>query len=76
MLTDRHDWVSDSPYLHAFDGLDKVHCQMEEQALGKAMEEVGYRVIAVKSHDLPNGKELLRMDFVITPLGKSLQAQH
>ena len=49
---------------------------MEEQALEKAMEEVGYRVIAVKSHDLPNGKELLRMDFEITPLGKSLQAQH
>ena len=36
---------------------------MEEKALEKAMEEVRYRVITVKSHDLPNGKELLRMDF-------------
>ncbi len=34
-----------------------------QQSGGKAMEEVGYRVITVKSHDLPNGKELLRMDF-------------
>lgn len=64
-----HDWVSDSPYLHAFDGLDKVHCQMEEKALEKAMEEVRYRVITVKSHDLPNGKELLRMDFEREELG-------
>ncbi len=42
---------------------------MEEKALEKAMEEVGYRVITVKSHDLPNGKELLRMDFEREELG-------
>ena len=60
---DVHNWVSDSPYLHAFDRLDEVHSQMEEQGLKKAMEEIGYGVLMVKSYGLPNGKELLRMDF-------------
>ena len=61
--TDEAAWVSDSPYLHAFDRLDEVHCQMEEQALVRAMEEIGYRKILVQSNPLPNGKALLRIDF-------------
>ena len=60
---DVNNWVSDSPFLHAFDRLDEVHCQMEEQGLKKAMEEIGYGVLKVKSYGLPNGKALLRMDF-------------
>ena len=60
---DVNNWVSDSPFLHAFDRLDEVHCQMEEQGLKKAMEEIGYGVLKVKSYGLPNGKELFRMDF-------------
>ena len=57
------NWVSDSPYLHAFDRLDEVHCQMEEQELKKTMEEIGYQALSVEAYDLPNGKALLRMDF-------------
>ena len=38
---DANSWVSDSPYLHAFDGLDTIHHQMEEKALAAAMEEIG-----------------------------------
>jgi hypothetical protein len=60
---DEHQWVSDSPYLHAFDRLDEVHCQMEEQALVRAMEEIGYRKILVQSNPLTNGKALMRIDF-------------
>ena len=60
---DVHNWVSDSPYLHTFDRLDEVHCQMDEQGLRKALEEIGYGVSKVKSYGLPNGKELFRMDF-------------
>ena len=60
---DVHNWVSDSPYLHTFDRLDEVHCQMDEQGLEKAMEEIGYGVSKVKFYGLPNGKALLRMDF-------------
>ena len=36
--TDEKQWVSDSPYLHAFDRLDEVHHQMEENALTDAMK--------------------------------------
>ena len=40
--TDAEQWVSESPYLHAFDRLDEVHHQMEEAALTAAMNEIGY----------------------------------
>ena len=61
--TDENNWVSDSPYLHAFDRLDEVHHQMEKQALASAMEEIGFAEILRESHPLPNGKALVRMDF-------------
>lgn len=60
---DEHQWVSDSPYLHAFDRLDEVHCQMEDEALTKVMEEICYRKILSESYPLPNGKALLRLDY-------------
>ena len=60
---DEHQWVSDSPHLHAFDRLDEVHCQMEDEALTKAMKETGYQKILSESYPLPNGKALLRLDY-------------
>ena len=61
--TDTEQWVSESPYLHAFDRLDEVHHQMEEKALMAAMDEIGYSLILQKSEPLPNGKSLVRLDF-------------
>ena len=61
--TDTKQWVSDSPYLHAFDRLDEVHHQMEEDALENAMKEIGYSLIHRSIETLPNGKALVRMDF-------------
>lgn len=61
--TDEEQWVSESPYLHAFDRLDEVHHQMEEKALTAAMNEIGYSLILQKSEPLPNGKALVRLDF-------------
>lgn len=61
--TDTKQWVSDSPYLHAFDRLDEVHHQMEEDALEKAMNKIGYSLIHRSIEMLPNGKALVRMDF-------------
>ena len=61
--TDEATWVSDSPYLHAFDGLDAVHHQMEEQSLKKAMKEVGYSLLKIDETPLPNGKKLVMLDF-------------
>ncbi len=57
------NWVSDSPYLHVFDGLEQVHHQMEEQALENAMSEIGYRAVRTLEHLLPNGKKLVQIDF-------------
>lgn len=57
-------WVSDSPYLHAFDRLDEVHHQMEEQKLIRCLKETGYTLSFMEREDLPNGKALMRLDFV------------
>ena len=60
---DVNAWVSDSPYLHAFDRLDEVHHQMEENELTKTMGEAGYSLILNETHALPNGKALVRLDY-------------
>ncbi len=57
------NWVSDSPYLHVFDGLEQVHHQMEEQALKKAMLEINYNPIKTLEYMLPNEKKLVQIDF-------------
>lgn len=57
------NWVSDSPYLHVFDGLKQVHHQIEEPALEKAMSEIDYHAIRTLEHMLPNGKKLVQIDF-------------
>lgn len=56
-------WVSDSPYLHVFDGLEQVHHQMDERELTEAMAQIGYRAISTLEHPLPNGKKLVQLDF-------------
>lgn len=56
-------FVSDSPYLHAFDGLECVHHQMEKQELQKSMEIMGYQLIGNFEYPLPNGKKLMQLDF-------------
>ena len=61
--TDEEQWVSESPYLHAFDRLDEVHHQMEEAALTAAMKEIGFSLILQESCPLPNSKALVRLDF-------------
>ena len=62
---DEDKWVLDSPYLHAFDRLDEVHNQIDTSELVKAMKEIGYSLIFEKSVSLPNGKALVRHDFII-----------
>lgn len=56
-------FVSDSPYLHAFDCLETVHHQMEEDALVNGMTEIGYRKVERLEQELPNGKKFERLDF-------------
>ena len=61
--TDKEKWVSDSPFIHAFDDLDRVRCQMEEEILLGKMDKIGYSGIIRQEEPLPNGKALLRLDF-------------
>ena len=61
--TNEAQWVSDSPYLHAFDRLGEVHCQMEETELISALNKIGYCKILNELNPLPNGKALQRIDF-------------
>lgn len=57
-------FVSDSPYLHSFDRLEEVHCQLEGEELVGRMQEIGYKMELMKEKKLPNGKKLVRIDFV------------
>lgn len=56
-------WVSDSPYLHVFDGLERIHHEMDEQTLRSAMAEIRYLPVRSLEHPLPNGKKLVQIDF-------------
>ena len=61
--SDEEQWVSESPYIHAFDGLDAVHHQIDETGLTRTMEEAGFAGVFQGTEALPNGKKLLRLDF-------------
>ena len=63
-INEGDSFVSDSPYLHAFDCLDEVHYPMEEEELTECMQAIRYRKVYTKESPLPNGKKLLRIDFV------------
>lgn len=58
-------FVSDSPYLHVFDGIAELHTDIDARALTTAMEDIGYRAVLTETEALPNGKRLLRLDFEI-----------
>lgn len=57
------EFVSDSPYLHSFDGLNSVHCQMETDKLISVMGDIGYKAVSKTEYPLPNGKKLVQIDF-------------
>lgn len=57
-------FVSDSPYLHVFDRLDEVHHQMQGNALINHMQKIEYKLQLKQERVLPNGKKLVRVDFV------------
>ena len=61
-------FVSDSPYLHIFDRLDEIHHQIQEDDLADAMQEIGYISGLTDVYDLPNGKKLVRLDFINSAL--------
>lgn len=58
-------FVSNSPYLHVFDGLERVHHQMHEEELASSMKTIGYRLTEKVEEPLPNGKKLVELDFTL-----------
>lgn len=62
-INTENSFVSDSPYLHKFDRLDEVHCQISSKDLVRVMGEIGYIQEDQTETDLPNGKKLVKMDF-------------
>lgn len=62
-INTQKQWVSDSPWLSVFDGLEQIHHQMDEPALKKAMREIHYRARKRWERCLPDGKKLVRIDF-------------
>ena len=62
-INEGESFVSDSPYIHAFDCLDEVHHQMEEEPLINSMNKINYQVIKTSQKALPNGKKLMQIDF-------------
>jgi hypothetical protein len=59
----KENFVSNSPYIHVFNYLNGIHHQMSEKSLIKAMEGINYRMILNTEKFLPNGKNLVRLDF-------------
>lgn len=57
------NFVSDSPYLHAFDCLEELHHQMSEKELTRSMETIGYGFSCSEEKVLPNGKKLVCLDY-------------
>lgn len=57
------EFVSDSPYLYSFDGLNSVHCQMDTDKLISVMGDIGYKAVSEIEYPLPNVKKLVQIDF-------------
>ena len=61
--TNENSWLSDSPYMEAFEKLDEVHHKIDEETLVSKMHEINYESIKNQLFDLPNGKKFIRLDF-------------
>jgi hypothetical protein len=63
-INEQEGFVSESPYIHAFDRVSEVHHQMEENKLCDSLMEIGYSKLYIEDIPLPNGKKLVQVDFM------------
>lgn len=63
-LDKNETFVSDSPYINAFDGLETIHYQIDKNQLISSLENKSYKSIFEKIDNLPNGKQFIRLDFI------------
>lgn len=59
-----NNFMSDSPYVRAFDEVSEMHKDIEKSSLVEAMNTIGYSLIFSEDHLLPNMKKLVRLDFI------------
>lgn len=57
-------FVSASPFRHIFDRLDEIHHSLTEHSLSEGMYAIGYHQRLRSELALPNGKKLVRLDFM------------
>jgi predicted nucleotidyltransferase len=57
------DFVSSSPYTSAFDGVTKLHQDIDTDKLTMALNDIGYVLILTEDYLLPNNKKFIRLDF-------------
>jgi hypothetical protein len=58
-----NSFVSDSPYLRVFDGVDSIHTQIDTDIMRRTMQGIGYHICGTKVYPLPNGKSFVRQNF-------------
>lgn len=59
------EFVSDSPYIHAFDRVAEVHHHIEATELKQSLGRIGYSCVLNEEYPLPNGKLFQRFDFKV-----------
>ncbi len=68
-------FVSDSPYLHSFAMLNTIHEQLQDGEITHAMESISYCMSKRTAYPLPNGKALLRLDYMhVSPIKEAVTA--
>ena len=63
-INEQDGFVSESPYIRAFDRVCEVHHQMEEDKLADELALIGYSKIYREDIPLPNGKKFVQVDFM------------
>lgn len=56
-------FVSKSGYEDSFEGISKLHADIEKEALAKSMKKAGFGISLEKAYALPGGKQFIRLDF-------------
>lgn len=61
--TTNSEFVSESPYQSEFEEIGLLHHDIHESELAKDFQQHGYHRVAREVVDLPNGKQLIRLDY-------------
>lgn len=57
------NFVSESPYIHVFDCLEKIHYDINQDKLTDCLQTNQYKFICKAEKQLPNEKKLVQLDY-------------